>query len=443
MHTIFKQSDLEKFRQAILQYCEKLKYKQMCLTDNELLQLSWTMGNSITTPEVSIADILEKLNFEIQRGLARRYSFELLLRRDADAYEEFVQAHNKKLSIEDFNTLAKEVQSLDKDMQAAIKVSCFLVTSERAKEELAEIGIVLSDDSEEFLSQFAQVAKDDRKIFPITSSLNTQHLIYLQKLYWPNMHLRHMLYTEGGIAMTQSFKQGIKEGTFDQNAFTVWKWRWLTNLFGFQSGPGAKYYDATTHLLSSLVLSHLEKMLINPAYSYLENYLATRAQFAGLNKVEHHLNQQEQYLLAHIAAYYHRITILTPELGAALVSAYTELRDKDALVRNYENQRNDLSAITPTYLPAVVNNAFDYFNKTKSASESIYQSCLFMLQLLQMIFTLPHNIRISCLKLADKKTLEPVLDNWLQNKNSFEFKVDEKFEVQVHHKGQLATPKFC
>jgi hypothetical protein len=45
----------------------------------------------------------------------------------------------------------------------------------------------------------------------------------------------------------------------------VWKWRWLTNLFGFQSGPGAKYFDADTYQLFNVVMSELEKKLISPA----------------------------------------------------------------------------------------------------------------------------------------------------------------------------------
>lgn len=442
MYTIFKQNDLLKFRLAIQQYCEKMQYSDFILSDSELLQLSWSMGNSITSPEVSIVDILEKFDFEIQRGLARRYSFELLLRGDEKAYQQFVQAQIQKLSIGDFKKLAAEAQALDKDILVCIKVSCFLVPSDTARSELKNTGITLSNDAEEFLSQFSLVAKEDRKIFPITSQLNIKQLDLLRKLYWPNMHLRHMLYTEGGEAMTISYKDGITVGDFNSSDFIAWKWRWLTNLFGFQSGPGAKYYDFTTHMLTSYVLTHLEKMLKEPTYSYLENYLATRAQLAGLN-ISHHLNLDEQNLLAHIAAYYHRINILTPQLGNSLVDAYREFHDNGLLAKKYEQIRKDLSTVTPTYLPAVINNAFDIFNKKLNVDDSIKNSCLFMLQLLQQIYALSQNVRISCMKLADKKILEPMLDQWLKNKDSIEFKLNEKFEIQALLKEQVAALKFC
>jgi hypothetical protein len=104
-----------------------------------------------------------------------------------------------------FKKLSEEAISLDENAKAAIRISCFLSISDKAKEVLKENGYTLSNDSEDFLSQLAVILQENNALFPITKSLTTYQVELLQKVFWPNMHLRHMMYTEGGINMTKSF----------------------------------------------------------------------------------------------------------------------------------------------------------------------------------------------------------------------------------------------
>lgn len=435
--SIFKENEFVTFKQAIKKYAETMNYHDMDLRDDEFAQLSWHMGNNSITPEARGEDIVDKLHFEIKRSLARRYSFELLLRGDHDAYEEFIQAQNKNaiLPFTFFMTLSQEAKALDENIQAVTKASCFLTISDKAKEVLKTAGHVLSNDSEEFLTQLVPLLKENNSVFPLTKNLTLDQLDLLQKVYWPNMHFRHMLYTEGGDNMTKTFSDGVIKGNFNKQDFFAWKWRWLTNIFGFQGGPGAKYYDAQTHFLTAAVNAELEKVLADGSYSYLDHYLLKRAELAGLNDETFSLSQPEKKLLGHLAAYCHQINILTPDLGKMMYAGYTEFKkefeDAGKLATLYQSQRNDEAAVTPTYVPAVINNAYLTFkNKFKmDEAESLKNATQFMCQALRELLAFPHDKRISCMNLAKETSMQAILEKWISNHHAFDFKLNENFEL--------------
>lgn len=434
--SIFKENEFVKFKQAIKKYCETMNYHDMNLTDDELAQLSGYMGSKVVTPEARAEDIIDKLHFEIKRGLARRYSFELLLRGDASSYEEFVQAQNKGaiIPLSVFKTLSEEARSLSADLRASITASCLLTINDTVMQALKENGHVLSNDSEEFLSQLIPVVSRSNSLLPLARPLTPVQLNILQKMFWPTMHFRHMLYTEGGDNMSKSFSDGVIKGDFDKQDFLAWKWRWLTNLFGFQSGQGAKYYDAQTHFLAVTVIAELEKVLADPSYSYLDNYLLKRAELAGLNEA-FSLNKVEQQLLGHLASYYNQVNILNPDLGSAIYAGYAEFKkefdDAGKLAALYEDQRKDKLAVTPTYVPAVINTAYLVFkNKFKmDDGESLKNASQFMCQVLSGLYSLPHDKRISCMNLAKETNLQSILEKWFSNHQSFNFKLNETFEL--------------
>jgi hypothetical protein len=436
-YSIFKEDEFVKFKQAIKQYCNEQKYSEMNLSDDEITQLSWYMDSYSVTPEARGQDILDKFHFEIKRGLARRYSFELILRGDVFAYDEFTKAQNKNtiLEVSSFKQLSEEARLFDEAKKAAIRAGCFLTISDKAKEILKKNNIILSNDSEEFLSQLSVELIKNRLLFPLTQNLTDEQLNIIQKMFWPNMHLRHMLYTEGGDSMTKTFVDGILNGTFNEQDFLAWKWRWLTNLFGFQGGPGAKYYNAETHLLVSIIIKELDNTLGQPSHSYLDSYLLKRAEMAGFNKEELCLTTVEQKFLGHLAAYYHQISILTATEGNALYEGYIafkkEFKDAEVLAKLYDDHRKDMLTITPTYVPAVINNAYLIFkNKFRmDTSEALKNSSLFMCQLLHKLYSLPHDKRISCMTLAKEPNLQRILENWISNHHAYEFELNENFEL--------------
>lgn len=110
---MFNHSFLEKFENTVADYCKEQKYN-FTLSRNEIEQLSWYVGNANITPESRSDNQVITLPFDVVRGLARRNSFELILREDRQAaHKQFVQAQvdGPELSFEDFNKLADEACS--------------------------------------------------------------------------------------------------------------------------------------------------------------------------------------------------------------------------------------------------------------------------------------------------------------------------------------------
>ena len=222
--------------------------------------------------------------------------------------------------------------------------------------------------------------------------------------------------------------------------FLAWKWRWLTNLFGFQIGAGAKYYDAEADLIASTVIKELEHVLEQAGYSYLDNYLLKRAEMAGLNHSS--LSVSEQQFLGHLAAYYHQISILTTAKGAPIYEAYMtfkrDVQDAELLAKRYEDHRKDMSTVTPTYVPAIINNAYLKFIDQKNifkmeTPDALNHSSLFMCQILQQLYSLPRDQRTSCKNLATEPNLLGVLEKWNSNHHAYEFELDQKsYELKVN-----------
>lgn len=455
-NSLFKADELLKFKQIIQNYLESMNYHDFILTDDELAQLNWYMSDSSVTPEAHGKDIIDKLNFEIKRSLTRRYSLELLLRGDAAAYEEFIRGQNKTaiLPFTAFKILSAEAQSLDENIKTVVKTSCFLASSDKAKEVLKAAGYVLSDDTEEFLTQLIPVLQKNKAIFPLTKNLTEAELQLLQKVYWPNMHFRHMLFTEGGDNMTKTFSDARSRGNFGTQDFLAWKWRWLTNLFGFKGGQGANC-DAETHYLAATVMQELKLILEDPKHAYLDRYLLKRAEYAGFRErfcsyLDHllskcsefpdnyeipDLSETEQQLLGHLAAYCHQINVLTPAVGRMIYEGYIEFQkefdDTGRLAEKYKAKRKDEATITPTYVPAIINNAYLIFKDVEKmdAAASLKNATQLMCQILRELYDLPHDKRIACNNFAREKNMQIIIEKWMVDHHAVEFKLNENSEL--------------
>ncbi len=432
-------TEFGKFKLVVDQYCKTMNYHDLKLTNDEYMQLFGFMDDKQVTPEARGDELAAQLHFEIKRGLARRYSFELLLRDEQpseDCYKEFTQAQalQNRLSFRDFSALSLEARALDSDVKALIRVSCFLYMNHSLKQTLKKHEYTLSTDSEEFLSQFASAISLNEELSAeceATKALTVSQRQLFPKMFWLNMHFRHMLYTEGGDSMTKTFSDAVAKGDFSKQDFLAWKWRWLTNLFGFQSGPAAKYYDSNLHFLAATIVVELEKILTDAHYSYLDHYLLKRAELAGFNEDV----KTEQQLLGHIAAYCNQVNVITPGLGKAILAGYNaykaEFNDSGELALAYTSQRKDMAAITPTYVPAVINSAYVVF-KTKfnmTETDSLKHASQFTCQVLSGLYALPHDKRISCMNLAKEANLQVILAKWLENHRSFEFAMNDACEL--------------
>ena len=86
--------------------------------------------------------------------------------------------------------------------------------------------------------------------------------------------------------------------------------------------------------------------------------------------------------------------------------------------------------MTPTYVPAIINTAYVCFQKKGlSIDLSLQQASQFMCQLLQTLYSLPQNKRISCMNLAKEASLQPILDAWQCNHSAIKFGLNDNAEL--------------
>lgn len=428
---MFNRADLSGFEQAIKNYCDKMGYEDIDLSTEELFQLFTYVGSTVVTPEARDALAMQDLHFEIKRGLARFNGLRLLSLGSPKGYKQFIEAQNKDacLSFDQYMDLAFEYSQLPNDLLRCLRASCFLTINDGIKTRFNKLNITdYPADSEAFLTWLVPKLKSNPQLLPIARPFSEAQFDILQKMYWPNTHFRHMLYTEGGNGMTSSLAEGIKAGKFTDEDLKAWRWRWLTNLFGFQADRGCKYFDAEVFALTKSVMDSLKMIFVNQDTQFLEGYLLKRAQDAGFDQNET-LDESEQKFLGHLAAYFNQINILSTERGECIIEGYEAYRDtfgdEGGLAVSYEIHRQNEGVKTPTYVPAVLNSAFvalkDRFGY--SESESIKLACQFMCQVLSFIYNeqLQHvdgynfGSPVSCMKLAKVDALVVTLNRWLQS----------------------------
>jgi hypothetical protein len=440
--TLFQADPYKLFCRAVKNYCATIGHENFELSEDELQQLSWYMTSTVVSPEARNVNPFSPLHFEVMRSLSRRISFELLLKGDRPSYEKFIKEQSQPLSYEEFEVLAEEAQALPANVVTIIKLSCLLTITEKAKSTMQ----ISLNDSEEFLTRLADVLQDPaaRQLLPIAKTLTPAQAAVLKKIYWPNMHLRHMLQTEGGDNMTATFNKGIADGEFSQADYLAWKWRWLTVSFGFSAGSGAKYYDKNVHMLTMMVTSELEKSFsINPQYSYLDGYLIKRAELAGLDDD----SEKVRYFLGHLAAYSNQVQIIDYDSGAIVRSGYElyriETGDHGALAESYHRVRKNLLTVTPTYVTSVYSTAYailyqQHIDDKRDAPVAkilaLKASTQFMCYVFAALFSNSCENRISMYALAQRSALAPILKDWQIDTNVFEFKLNQQFEMTVAKK---------
>jgi hypothetical protein len=483
----FDTNFIRKFKEDIIAYCKAQNYN-LELTDAEIEHLSWHVGSDYQSPEAgkNTDKDFNFLPFEIKRSIVRRYSFELLLRGNEADYQEFVQGQDKelKLSSSRFQALSKEAGELDKDAQAAIRASALLVMSPQMKKICSNCPITdelrqtlknnglsqsMSDDSEEFISQFAILAALHPELTPMTKALTLAQNKLIKKAFWPQLHMRWLYSTEGGNNMTRSLAQGIQRKEFSPQDLLIWAWRWRLNVAGFQGGPGAKFYDSVSDQLIEKTLVELNKLFTNPDHQFLHHYLVSNAHAAGLSSSD--LRSADIDFLGHLIvylAYFHRVDIFTRENVQAVLAGYKnflqDFSDQGDLASLYLHACNNYEAITPTYVPGTMDSALGllkYHEDSKLADSNITdgnaslpnkidisalfkaypantataiaKTIRFMCQLLSEIYKTALSQRISCMNIAKVENLNSVIEKWLQNPHSIKFSFTEKMEVVANY----------
>lgn len=452
------------FQRQLNQYMRIMGYQNLVLTEAEIDHLNKYQGNRLATPEATDAQIKDSLDIEVKRGLARRYGFELLNRAGtlkarlsesltddekaqmlanlAELHHEFIEdQHNAPLSYDNFIILAKHAYEHDIHLKEAIRISCFLTINDSLKR---TVGPLMGDvkDSEIFLSQLASLICEGAVELPLTEQASPETKQHLKTLFYPGMHFRHMLFTEGGVAMFKTFREGVASKTFTQDMLNAWSWRWVTNLFGFQLGKGAKMYTDSMHSIVTNLQFDLDELFKNADTDILHSYLAGRAMLAGLDLAHGKIvDENLKKFYGHLAAMFHVITIDSVSgLGEAIVAGYEAFKenapDADELKDLYLKRISNSEMITPTYVPAILNNAYEVFlsqgeTKDNAVKLAVEFACHTFLALEQALDQNPQQL-ISCMELAQKNNIESLTTAWKDNKNAFRFQV-----IQEHGEFKL------
>lgn len=418
-------------------------YPKLTLTENQFAQLLYYDTNPTTTPEARVA-VSAELNFEATRTLARLNSFELLLCGNDDAYAEFIkgQAENKQLRRDNFDLLSKEAKNLDEDLKQAIRAGCFLTKSKPADAILEKHGIHPQEDSEAFLTQIAKLHPDILKeVMPATKDLSEKQKELLVSMFWLNTHFRHMLFTEGGSNMTQNLCKGLETRDFN---FQAWRWRWLTNLFGFHGGPGAKFFNNEFYRLTVAVFEQLHN-----TEGFTTQYLQVRAGIAGVT-TKSNLSRIEELLIGHIAAMFFSVNILDSEAGKHVIAGYGQYKldyPGTTLAATYVKYCNNPAAITPTYVPAVLNGVYDLLLKDPEIKNLTTQNPLelatiFSCQVMQELYSHAQTYKeqpISCAALAKGTNLKTVVIAWLTGDKTLELDTRNPYELSYQPMGLVPT----
>lgn len=427
-------------------------------TNNELNQLLRLIGNKYVTPEAR-SDNSTEIPFEMKRAMIRAMSWQLLCSGDAEqAYKIFTrgQSDHNKLSFDSFQKIMAVAKKLPAEVQTTQRSIAFLTISEQTRKLSEKLNIQLSTDSEQFLTTIVEPIISSPWIMPATADLEPQQREKLHIAFLKDTHLRHIMYTEGGANMLASLRAAIKNHNITREDFeNYWVWRWRINLFGFQSGPGAKYYTETTHQLFEAVVSELLKLFDDPHSNPLPGYLNNRADMAGYqphgprskglasfispNRLTDKQMELHKLFFGHLVA---MCDITDEQQGRRVLTGLNQYLESamnpSTLLLNYKNFIEQENVKTPTYTPAIYKSA-ELILREAGHKNSIELATKFLCQVLNSLHKLDLSERIyPCRDLAWKANLKPIIEHWLKHDQKLAFTPNEKFEITPDY---LLTPK--
>jgi hypothetical protein len=267
--------------QLIQDFCE-VNFPEIILSPEMLSQLEWLQSNPVNTSQSSaqVDPARTVINIEIKRVLARLSCLKLLERGDEVAYQQFSQKQSApiKLSFERFNQLSALIQRVSESpaAQQCLMATCFITKSKIAEDLAKEEGMILSTDSEQFITD---VVTQRASFFPVCSLLSFDALVLLPFAFYKQAHARHMLDMEGGFNMIESIKTGIETRTITHEQFNLWFARWIINVAGLDGHVESKGSIYLTQPVADCMValkSELDQLWSNPNYPVVDNYLSFR-----------------------------------------------------------------------------------------------------------------------------------------------------------------------
>ena len=344
------------------------------INDDQIKQLSWVMDSSVVTPEMESRELSQVIHREVPRALSRLYCLQLLRSGKNDDYQLFINPQSvedkPKLNKDSFLVLSKRISGLDDESYAVLQASAIIsatTLSVKAKARAVEVmSAVLPEDSVQFLSVTAPYAGS---IYPLAEKVIKKYPGAQRKLevaFYPNSHLRHMMYNEGSLDMYAAIKKGIGNGSFTQDDLNFWYDYWVINIAGFRGHlepVGSLYLGQRTYMAMHQVKLALDKMVKDRKVNPMILYLQKRSSWLHLSSLTN--RSQEKTALASLAA---SLRLFTSQDGKALFQSFRSLSETDQRrwITYAERQLTILNTPAPTYAPALLANAVNMGGLSKA-----------------------------------------------------------------------------
>lgn len=352
---------------VIRDYIQTTYGNRLSISEEQTEQLSWVIDNSERTPEMDTRTDHETIHREIPRALSRLYSLKLLRSGNQDAYQQLIapqtDSSNPRLNRDSFNQMAKLIGSMSQESYEVLEAGAILsaVTLSPAARSKASpvMKEKLPQDSVQFLSVTMAKATE---IYPLARHIVRKYPSAARKfeiIFLPDSHLRHMMYSEGSLAMYSTLKKGFSDGSLRQSDLDLWYAHWLVNIAGFRGHidpVGSLYLTQRTFMAMNLVKVSLDKMYLNTKVNPIQIYLQKRSNWLHLSSWTK--KPEERLALASLAA---MLRLFTPQDGKVLFSCFRKLsgENQQRWIAHVQQQLKVLAEPAPTYAPALFANAIE------------------------------------------------------------------------------------
>lgn len=390
--------NLTEEQQAVKEYAELL-FSIPLISDDEIAQLSWSIRSAAPTPEKAIIDVSGNPGYmEIKRCLSRLYCLTLLKSDSEENFEKFrgnqprKEEYNPALEFAQYQELAQKFKNRDELFNDALRVTTIISSvplspraRERADAVLGKNNYTI--DSVEFLSETFSNIDNAKQIYPAVAALfekypepsHQQRLVkLLQSAFSSGRHFRHMMYTEGNETMFEGLLKGIRAGEITPEEFEFWLCHWNINITGFRGHiepKGSLYLTSNTFRAMQALEGCLVKIFAEDnlnARELLNRYLDIRAGegFIDLGELpDRTLAPDEKRILSHVGA---MMRLFHPLEGKALLEGYRYI--PKSLMKELTKAYFSVPAAnepTPTYAPALYENAIDFRRKMYRDQDTI------------------------------------------------------------------------
>ncbi len=394
--------------------------KQLVLDTPMLEQLAWVESSPYHTSEMDPKAAQLTVHREVPRALSRIFCLRQLRSGLPENYLAFVkpQPEASRLTQESFNHLSALIRKLDDAEYTALETSVILSSvtlSQPAKEQTA---LALPNksypvDTVQFL---AFTAPHANTIYPLARAHTKTHPQtekLLTVLFQPDSHFRHMLYVEGGVGMYKNISRQIQNKQLTAAGLNLWYAGWVANITGFRghiAPNGSLYLDEHTFQSMQRLKAGLDRMLQEPGYAPLADYLAWRAERLGFNgRLD---NGISEFGLAWLSAI---LRIHQAKDASQLVTAWHQLPEptRKKLAEHVSRLLTQPDLPTPTYGPAVFANALAItegnMGATLKATLPVYFSALEQAEQHKQAGKMAQDIPVNFNAVADTKILQQLL----------------------------------